>query len=1698
MTDSNLQNTVPEGAFGIGSKKTDDFTENEKIRNFGIKDIPKALYEQLKKNSGAIVLPNQITEEVIQKAAKTQDEFLKPRSEEEATALRATAAGIADIPNEIKHIADWIQGNPYDPNELIDLKALGLEKEGDLDDAAYQVFKFGAGFLIPYAGFNKALKGIKGIKALQGIKNYDKIATGARWFTAGGAADFVGVDAYDENLFNFLGKIENPVLTNRFVKPIVEYLSAPERPEEGGESNFGEAKLKQFLTGTVFGETIGLTATAATKLPKLKNVLEPYAVRLIDDVTGGPNILNQKQMLDRTVQLFKDIKNDPTRLEFAKKQIKRLNKATLVGSEEFSDEFTKVLDDLPDINKSLTPEKNIFDIEIGIDDIDETQFFDKLNNRPPVKPFKTNLEAKRGLSRGADNLKKRLRLEVNTKGADPNEVEAIETFIDTIGERMFDKESLSITTKLAQGGEYNFANNLIRIRKQIVEGVEQGAGGGFEHVMIHELWHGLSRYLPEKDLARYTKEFKTAQAKYLKQFEKEKTAFIRNNTPESLSKLIGPSPISFKLPKITEANYLSKARKYFDSTKFKNENYRFTNIDEFFAENMADEFMDMYRGEGRIAGSPLDFAPQGTFKRIVQEVKLFIEDMFVSLQAKLGGSQTRKIFNDFVKRKNVKKYRNVPLDLENVEGVTGMAKKKKKDLGADLPLQKGKPNPNIWGDVESITEDVWETTGKALNRVVIPDDFSVEAASAMGYDELLPKVIQIAKKISPNDPEKHMRVLYLGAIKEQKRLAKNVTQYMNDIEQAFMLGEDISDDLLKNWSEDIVRMINLAGPTKKISNETAGTVRVNQLIDAEPKDVSRIPVDEQVAKGIGGGEKTADRVQREKFQTTTRDLVEKTKKQISEQKLVPTKEELYEGMQTYIKNNDIEGLLGITRKVLAMQGDSKRLSKLVKGIGFGEGATKVMRVSNEIFINSLLSAPETQIINIIGSLFNVALGPLDLAAGSPIMDMQMKKRAARELAAMFTTFKDSMTAAGKALWLDKNILDERRMFGQDAYERYAIRMAGDSMFAKSINLLGHGVRLPSRFMMAGDEVIKQTAFRSHLMGELAQQATEKGLTGKSFSIYVNSNFDEIINIVNTKSFTNNMDTAFPNFVPNENILDSYTRALDYAADRTFTTELGKGFGLTGAGSTQTKKLAEILKSTALKPIVPFVTTPVNIGKQVLRRTGVPDMQTLFKGMPPKYNATLGRILKEHNDNLLSEDLATAYRANGEATVGATIWAYFIALAAAKDNPEAELALVGGGHHNRWLREGEKRTDELPYSFRVIQKDKDGNIIRGDNGQPNYEYIDIFSRMEPIGSLLMIAGDMAYMRDFQSDEDYDNAAYALTALLSRNLNNKYMIQNIAQMIDLTSDVSALKRFYRIPVNYITNIINYPASLKRSITRARGEEWYDELTKKTFKGRFPKRKTKFRKGDLFPQEERTEDIGEYEGNDFGSLKESNNPFQTLDTIGLMIMRDLQDGTSGFSADIEPIRSITTGKIAEYPEGAFFGNYFNPFKYKKEKDNPIDEYLKRIQFKVVPPSDVIPFDNEGNGINLDTNAYNKLTGLIPNIPINFKGRNPVFDPKNGKRFGEMILELSRDKTNIKALKYLESDDSGAIDAQANLKNKDKVRKELQKQVRDIYKVYKKAAIEYYKEFILDPELKKQAENETRRANEDIMRIINPIVND
>ena len=1693
---------------------------NSAANNAQKKELPRGLFNKGFGRSGAVMFPSQITQEEVDRSQKTQEELFVGKTEEDKKFFRAVGAGLFDIPNEIKHISDWAQGNPYDPNELIDLKALGLEKEGDKDDAFYQMSKFSSGFLVPYVGFSKALGKINGIRALglEGVKHIDKVATGAKWFTAGGAADFVAIDAYDQNLFNFLAGVENPIVNNGFTKPFFEFLSAPERPKEGDPDNYGEAKLKQFFAGTVFGETVGLTATAGIKgAPILTKGLAEKSVDVVDAVTGGPKILNQKQVLDRTMKLFKDIKKDPKRRNFFLQQKKKIDNATLVGSEEFSDEFTEVLGNVPDLNTTINKvlRATAGDVYAASDDIG------KLGDE--IIPSKKAIDPE--IIPAADT-----------------ELGKIADQIEEIGNRAYNKDTgwmpgnprpEKLSDQLRDMLKHATDKEAKKLRK-IDELLKKSRAIGYETPVKTT---GRQKILPGTAHPTIPGKVRGYDGRWVTKKYFEQVTESRKGANEIRAQFDQPTKEVAELSqdKAIDLRMFKEGKNtvYFDgAVKVERE----LDPDNLF----------ITTGEGGLRGEydlsvldPNDLGSQELaelgitkekFSKLSTQKQIkILKDNFNRVRANLPEGSYQLFGSTERKRSIYARWFKDDLDIEwfSIKDDTpakpgkdsyavltvkepsdaggGGAKPPNKPptgSGADVPpspdsdgfkLLKTKPNPNVWGpeeDVLKLTEDMWNSTAKAVNRISIPDDFTVEAATAMGYGDLLPKVKQISKLLSPKDPEKHLRVIYLGAIKEQKRLAKAVSSSMSDIEQAFLLGETVPDELLTQWSEDVINMIQLTAPTKTISSEVAGTLRVNQLIDAEPKHIATTTVDEDVAKGLGGGESIADRAKKDKYQPTTRDLVKKAKKDITEKKAVPTKEELLEGLKSYIDNNDVEGLLGITRKILAMQGDSKRLSKLTQGLGFWGRADRGMRITNEIFINSLLTAPETHIVNIVGSLMNVALGPLDLAAGSPILDKASKARAARELVKIFTSTGDNFKAAGKALYLDKNILDERRMFGQDQYERYAIRMAGDSFLAKSVNVLGHGVRIPGRFMMAGDEFVKQAAFRSELWGEFTEQATKQGLTGQSWKIYVNSNFDEVMDIVNKRSIREGTD---------EYILDAYTRALDYAADRTFTDELGKGFFMNGVGSKLTKKTAEILKSTPLKPVVPFVTTPINIGKHVLRRTPL-SPHSVIPGMPPKYQASLGRILKEHNDRLISEDLSTAYRANGEATVGGAIWAYFISLAAAKDDPEAELALIGGGHHNKLKRQNELRLEQLPYSFRTLVKDKNGKIIRGADGLPKYEYLDFLSRMEPVASLLMISGDMAACRDFTEEEDYENAAQCHIALLSRNLSNKYMIQNIAQLFDLTSDTNGLQRALRIPANYVSSIRNYPASLKRSIVRAFGEEWFDELTQQEYKGRFPKRKVKMRKGDTNPQEERTADIGQYsedevienylfEGNDLGSLKESNNPFQLLDTFGLMVMRNLQDGTSGFSADIEPIRSMTTGEIATYPEGIGF-TPFNPFKYRKSKNNPIDSYINRTGVALREPSDVIPFDNQGNGINLTTPEYNKMKNLIPFLPLN--PNTGQFDPKNGIRFGDAILKLATNKDNLKALEVIERDDSGSIDAQATLKRKNFLRAKLQKDVRDIFRVYRKQAVEYYKENYLDPEKKIQMENELRRSNKDILDVL------
>ena len=743
-----------------------------------------------------------------------------------------------------------------------------------------------------------------------------------------------------------------------------------------------------------------------------------------------------------------------------------------------------------------------------------------------------------------------------------------------------------------------------------------------------------------------------------------------------------------------------------------------------------------------------------------------------------------------------------------------------------------------------------------------------------------------------------------------------------------------------------------------------------------------------------------------------------------------------------------------------MNGDIKKIGKLFEGMTLGDRALRGLKVTNEIFINSILSAPETHIVNVVGSAFNVALGPVDLFLGSPLTDTVSKGRAVNELVGMLTSTRESFKMASKAFYLDKNILDPSRQFGKDSSDRYAFSMAGDSPLASVINTLGtYVVRMPGRFMMAGDEFVKNIAFRSHLLGKFSEQATLEGLQGQEFKRYVKKNFDKVIEIVNKESVEPGTK---------KNILDAYVESLDYAADRTFTQELGQGFFKEGAGAGTTKKLASILKSTGLKPIVPFVTTPVNIGKSVLRRSGFQ-----IPGAGAKYNATLGKILKEHNDRLYSSDLATSQRAQGEAVTGGLIWASLITLGIQGNDPEAEIALMGGGHHNKYKRQNDRRTGVLPYSLRKIKRDENGEVVRSKDGLPTYEYYDVLDRLEPIASMLMIAGDWAQMSHHMEADDEQEAAKALRVLMQRNFSNKYMLQNIGELFEIVDDPANFERWMRIPAKYVGSVVGYPSSMLASIKRAKGEKWTNTSIGKTYTGRFAKKKYEIQEGDLTKQEIRAD----------GTLRDTpETPFigNALDTLGILIMRELADKYPGYSADLEPMVSPTTGKVIERPSG-LGTNWFMPLKYGKSTDNVIDNFIARAGVQLVPPDSVIMKDDTGDGIKLNTAEYNKLKNLIPFIKI------------GGKRFPERLLELYK-KPQIQDMLYIiENGAEDSPDKQADLKLKKRQAKLLRAQITKLYNGYADAAEKHFIENMLDPEIRQAREAEQKRSVNQLIRNLN-----
>ena len=468
----------------------------------------------------------------------------------------------------------------------------------------------------------------------------------------------------------------------------------------------------------------------------------------------------------------------------------------------------------------------------------------------------------------------------------------------------------------------------------------------------------------------------------------------------------------------------------------------------------------------------------------------------------------------------------------------------------------------------------------------------------------------------------------------------------------------------------------------------------------------------------------------------------------------------------------------ITKRLQAAKGNPAALQKMGKYDAIARVSSAVLKGQNEIFINSILSGPETHAVNILSTALNSVARPLEQTLGSAVTgDRTGALKGAKELYYLVESISESLKAAKLAFEIEDNIINPGAMI-QDA-DRFTIRMEGDSPLASMVNFFGTAIRLPSRFLLAEDEFFKSLNFRSYVKATAWEDGVRKGLKGQDLTDHIQKQFDGTIEIVNTNSFKNVTDAK---------ITELYEKAQDYAAETTFTKSLDPD-GIAG-------RIQNIGRHPVGRVFLPFVRTPVNIFKAQARRT-------------PGINI----FIEEYRQALRSPDPSIAAKARGEMITGSAIWLTAAGVAMGQNNPLSELTITGGGPSNIDLLNQKKATGWQPYSFRFLLKDKNGNIRMGKDGKPRYKYVS-YKRLDPWSSFLMMAADGAAIMGGLTKQDRDDWAVAAGVALGRNITNKTYLQGITELSDLLQKPYKLEQWV---ARRLASTVNPYSGLGRSVKR-----------------------------------------------------------------------------------------------------------------------------------------------------------------------------------------------------------------------------------------------------------------------------------------
>jgi hypothetical protein len=302
----------------------------------------------------------------------------------------------------------------------------------------------------------------------------------------------------------------------------------------------------------------------------------------------------------------------------------------------------------------------------------------------------------------------------------------------------------------------------------------------------------------------------------------------------------------------------------------------------------------------------------------------------------------------------------------------------------------------------------------------------------------------------------------------------------------------------------------------------------------------------------------------------------------------------------------------------------------------------------EVWVNSLLSAPATHVVNITSNAltfltkFPEIAAAAGIEAGRAAMTKTPRGIFFGEVPYQaYGIFEGLRSGVRKGLWAFENEMATGGVSKIESHAMTSIPTKKINILGKDIKLGGRQVRLPGRALLMMDEFFKALNYETAKHGLSLRKANMEGLKGEAKT----NRIAELIQ---------------------EPTLEMNKAARQDMLYRVFQKELGT----TGKAVQQIR-----YKHPLLRIVFPFLRTPVNIAKYGLERT------------PLNYARIANLVRKgELKKGALSEELARA-------TVGSLIQASLFM-------SSLEGTLTGGGPDDRNERDLLYRTGWQPYSVRV--------------------------------------------------------------------------------------------------------------------------------------------------------------------------------------------------------------------------------------------------------------------------------------------------------------------------------------------------------------------------------------------------------------